>query len=150
VSPVCVSTTSSVPTRATVTTTGARSASVGAHAVPDARTSERPARPSIRSDPAPARTLRLVASPIDNSAPRDGVSSHDQPPTDTTHPDEPATRTGTRDRRILYHAAAIHHALGNDQEARDLIETALDGHPTFDLVNAPAARALGHALGVDS
>ncbi|MDA1091760.1 MAG: tetratricopeptide repeat protein [Acidobacteria bacterium] len=61
-----------------------------------------------------------------------------------------ALRTGTRDRRVLYHAAAIHHALGNEHEARRLIETALDGHPTFDLVNAPAARALGRALGVDS
>ena len=58
-----------------------------------------------------------------------------------------ALRTGARDRRILYHAAAIRHALGDDDAARELLERALDGHPTFDLVNAPAARALRHALG---
>jgi tetratricopeptide (TPR) repeat protein len=58
-----------------------------------------------------------------------------------------ALRTGTRDRRILYHAAAIRHALGDDDTARELVDRALDGHPTFDLVNAPAARALQAALG---
>ena len=58
-----------------------------------------------------------------------------------------ALRTGTRDRRILYHAAAIKHALGDDAAARELLDRALDGHPTFDLVNAPAARALRDALG---
>ena len=57
-----------------------------------------------------------------------------------------ALRTGTRDRRILYHAAAIRHALDDDDAARELLDRALDGHPTFDLVNAPAARALRDAL----
>lgn len=57
-----------------------------------------------------------------------------------------ALRTGTRDRRILYHAAAIKHALGEDDAARELLDRALDGHPTFDLVNAPAARVLRDAL----
>ena len=57
-----------------------------------------------------------------------------------------ALRTGTRDRRILYHAAAIRHAMGDDAGAREVLDQALDGHPTFDLVNAPAARALRKAL----
>ena len=59
-----------------------------------------------------------------------------------------ALRTGTRDRRVLYHAAAIQHALGDEPAARSLVEAALDGHPTFDLVNAPAARALRDELSV--
>ena len=49
-----------------------------------------------------------------------------------------ALRTGTRDRGILYHAAAIQHARGRDARARTLLDDALDGHATFDLVNAPA------------
>ncbi len=57
-----------------------------------------------------------------------------------------ARRTGTADRRILYHAAAIEHAAGNDQEARVLLERALNGHPSFDVIIAPAARALAHRL----
>ena len=57
-----------------------------------------------------------------------------------------ALRTGTRDRRILYHAAAIRHALGDHDDARRLVDRALDGHPTFDLVNAPAARVLRDEL----
>ena len=58
-----------------------------------------------------------------------------------------ARRTGTADRRILYHAAAIEHALGNDQDARRLLSRALDGNPRFDLVAAPAALALSRELG---
>jgi tetratricopeptide (TPR) repeat protein len=57
-----------------------------------------------------------------------------------------ALRTGTQDRRILYHSAAIRLALGDEANARMLLDRALDGHPTFDLVNAPAARALRDAL----
>jgi tetratricopeptide (TPR) repeat protein len=57
-----------------------------------------------------------------------------------------ALRTGTQDRRILYHAGAIRLALGDEANARMLLDRALDGHPTFDLVNAPAARALRDAL----
>jgi len=49
---------------------------------------------------------------------------------------------------VLYHAAAIQHALGDEPAARSLVEAALDGHPTFDLVNAPAARALRDELSV--
>ena len=58
-----------------------------------------------------------------------------------------ALRTGTRDRRVLYHAAAIRYALGDTAYARVLVDAALDGHPTFDLVNAPGARALRDELG---
>ena len=60
---------------------------------------------------------------------------------------ERARRTGTADRRILYHAAAIEHALGNDQDARRLLSRALDGNPRFDLIAAPAALALSRELG---
>jgi tetratricopeptide (TPR) repeat protein len=53
-----------------------------------------------------------------------------------------ARRTGTRDREILYHAAAIAHARGDDRDARRLIDRALDGNHRFDLVLAPAALKL--------
>jgi tetratricopeptide (TPR) repeat protein len=53
-----------------------------------------------------------------------------------------ALRTGTRDRAILYHAAAIAAAAGDRDRARTLATRALEGHPTFDVVLAPAARAL--------
>ena len=55
-------------------------------------------------------------------------------------------RTGTCDRTLLYHAAAIRHAIGDVAEARRLVARSLDGNPRFDLVSAPAARALRHAL----
>jgi tetratricopeptide (TPR) repeat protein len=53
-----------------------------------------------------------------------------------------ALRTGSRDRAILYHAAAIAAAAGDRAKARTLVTQALDGHPTFDLVLAAEARAL--------
>jgi tetratricopeptide (TPR) repeat protein len=53
-----------------------------------------------------------------------------------------ALRTGTADRSILYHAAAIAAASGDRAAARTLVSRALDGHPSFDPVLAPAARAL--------
>lgn len=53
-----------------------------------------------------------------------------------------ARRTGTHDRRILYHAAAIAAAGGETATARTLVARALDGHPEFDLIAAPAAKAL--------
>ncbi len=55
---------------------------------------------------------------------------------------EEARRTGTRDRRILYHAAAIAAARGDEQAARRFAERAVEGHPRFDLIAAPEARAL--------
>jgi tetratricopeptide (TPR) repeat protein len=57
-----------------------------------------------------------------------------------------ALRTGTRDRALLYHAAAIKHALGDADGARTLVARSLDGNPRFDLVSAPAARALRESL----
>jgi tetratricopeptide (TPR) repeat protein len=59
-----------------------------------------------------------------------------------------ARRTGTSDRRILYHAAAIEQALGNDEDARRFVSRALDRNPRFDLVAAPAAVALAREVGV--
>jgi len=59
---------------------------------------------------------------------------------------ERARRTGTRDRRILYHAAAIAAARGDKTTARTFAARALDGHPHFDLIAAPAAKALLDSL----
>jgi tetratricopeptide (TPR) repeat protein len=58
-----------------------------------------------------------------------------------------ALRTGTRDRVILYHAAAIEHAVGNRDAAARYVGRALDGAPRFDLIAAPAAARLARALG---
>jgi len=58
-----------------------------------------------------------------------------------------ALRTGSRDRTILYHAAAIANATGNQQSARHLIDQALSGAPHFDVIVAPAAAALRASLG---
>jgi tetratricopeptide (TPR) repeat protein len=60
-----------------------------------------------------------------------------------------ALRTGSRDRAILYHAAAIAAAAGDRTRARDLVTRALDGHPTFDVALAPEARALLASLRAD-
>ncbi len=57
-----------------------------------------------------------------------------------------ALRTGTRDRALLYHAAAIKHAVGDNESARTLVARSLEGNPRFDLVCAPAARALRETL----
>ncbi|MFN8058423.1 MAG: hypothetical protein U0Q12_04610 [Vicinamibacterales bacterium] len=53
-----------------------------------------------------------------------------------------ARRTGTKNRVILYHAAAIEEAAGDRRAARRLVDAALDGHPHFDLIVAPEAAAL--------
>jgi tetratricopeptide (TPR) repeat protein len=57
-----------------------------------------------------------------------------------------ALRTGTRERSILYHAAAIHRAAGDMASARVLIGQAVDRHPEFDPIEGPAARELAKAL----
>jgi tetratricopeptide (TPR) repeat protein len=57
-----------------------------------------------------------------------------------------ARRTGSRDREILYHAAAIALASGHAGDARRLVDSALSGSPHFDLVSAPAAAALQRTL----
>jgi tetratricopeptide (TPR) repeat protein len=53
-----------------------------------------------------------------------------------------ALRTGTRDRSILYHAAAIAAGTGDRTRARALAARAIDGHPRFDPVLGPRAAAL--------
>jgi len=53
-----------------------------------------------------------------------------------------ALRTGSRDREIQYHAAAIANALGRTADARSHVDAALSGSPRFDLISAPAAVAL--------
>jgi tetratricopeptide (TPR) repeat protein len=53
-----------------------------------------------------------------------------------------ARRTGSADRTILYHAAAIAHARGDGTEARVLIDRALGGNEQFDVRAAADARAL--------
>jgi tetratricopeptide (TPR) repeat protein len=57
-----------------------------------------------------------------------------------------ALRTGTRDREIRFHAAAIERATGHLAAAKRLASDALAGSPHFDLVAAPAAAALLHSL----
>jgi predicted Zn-dependent protease len=57
-----------------------------------------------------------------------------------------ALRTGSRDRRIRYHAAAIAAVRGDDADARRYLGEALSGAPRFDLIAAPAAQALRHSL----
>lgn len=57
-----------------------------------------------------------------------------------------ALRTGSRDRILRYHAAAIAQAAGDLAAARAYIAEALDGSPRFDLIAAPAAQALRQAL----
>ncbi len=57
-----------------------------------------------------------------------------------------AMRTGTRDRRILYHAAAIRNAVGDKEAARTLAARAIEGHPRFDPLIAPEAANLLHTL----
>ena len=51
-----------------------------------------------------------------------------------------ALRTGTRDRHILYHAAAVNHALGNAAAAYVHLQRALDGSPNFDPIVSRAAQ----------
>jgi tetratricopeptide (TPR) repeat protein len=57
-----------------------------------------------------------------------------------------AQRTNTRDRTILYHAAAIAQATGDRQTASTLLTRALESNPKFDLTSAPAARDLQKQL----
>jgi tetratricopeptide (TPR) repeat protein len=57
-----------------------------------------------------------------------------------------ATRTGTRDRIIRYHEAAIARALGHMDQAQRLVTQSLDRSPRFDLVAAPAAARLKRDL----
>jgi len=58
-----------------------------------------------------------------------------------------ALRTGTRDRIVLYHAAAIEHAAGHRDAAIHLAAQSLENAPRFDLIAAPAAAALARTIG---
>lgn len=53
-----------------------------------------------------------------------------------------ALRTGTCDRTILYHAAAIASAAGDRTRARTFAARAVDGHPQFDPLLGPEAQKL--------
>jgi tetratricopeptide (TPR) repeat protein len=53
-----------------------------------------------------------------------------------------ATRLGTKDARLLYHAGAIRAAAGHVQDGRKLVEKALDLNPHFDPVGEKEARQL--------
>jgi tetratricopeptide (TPR) repeat protein len=53
-----------------------------------------------------------------------------------------ATRLGTKDARLLYHAGAIRVAAGHVQDGRKLVQRALDLNPHFDPVGEKEAREL--------
>jgi hypothetical protein len=57
-----------------------------------------------------------------------------------------ALRTGTRDPRLLYHGAAIHAARGDRSAARRLLDRMPAPDVPFDILAAPAARALRASL----
>lgn len=57
-----------------------------------------------------------------------------------------ALRMGTRDAMLLYHAAAIEHALGDDSAARRDLRRALEINPHFHPTQARAARTLLDSL----
>ena len=58
-----------------------------------------------------------------------------------------ALSTGTRDRVIRYHAAAIAQATGDEVAARRFVDEALASAPRFDLIAAPEALVLRRTLG---
>jgi tetratricopeptide (TPR) repeat protein len=51
-----------------------------------------------------------------------------------------ASRLGTRDARIMYHAGMIEHALGNQRKAAEHLQLALNINPSFDVLQAEVAR----------
>jgi tetratricopeptide (TPR) repeat protein len=62
------------------------------------------------------------------------------------HAADAALRTGTRDARILYHGAAIYAACGDRAGARRLLDRILAPAVPFDILAAPAVRALRASL----
>ncbi len=62
---------------------------------------------------------------------------------------EAALRTGTRDLRIVYHAAAIRQALGDASAARELLARVELPIVELDVLVAPQARALAATLGTN-
>ncbi|HEU0294944.1 MAG TPA: tetratricopeptide repeat protein [Anaerolineales bacterium] len=59
---------------------------------------------------------------------------------------EQALALGTQDARLYYHAGLIAHALHQDQQAREYLETALSINPHFSILDAEHARASLEAL----
>src|SRR6185436_8872252 len=53
---------------------------------------------------------------------------------------EQATRLGTRDARIFYHAGLIYDALGDQRRASRYLKLALNVDPSFDLLQAAVAK----------
>ncbi|MGQ0826679.1 MAG: tetratricopeptide repeat protein [Actinomycetota bacterium] len=60
---------------------------------------------------------------------------------------ERALADGIADAGVWYHAAEIYAASGDDERARDALETALEISPKFDLYEAAGARTLAERLG---
>jgi hypothetical protein len=59
---------------------------------------------------------------------------------------ERALRTGSRDARLLYHAAAIDHAPGRDEHARLLMSRLPGGTAVLEPAIAAGVRALSREL----
>lgn len=57
-----------------------------------------------------------------------------------------ATRLGTNDARILYHAGMIEKAKGNMRKAKELLSRSLKTNPRFDLLQAENAEAALEAI----
>jgi len=58
-----------------------------------------------------------------------------------------ALAVGTRDADLFFHGGVIAHAVGDEDQARSLLEAALAINPAFDPVDAPAAETLLADLG---
>jgi tetratricopeptide (TPR) repeat protein len=61
-----------------------------------------------------------------------------------------ALRTGTGDRRILYHAAAIANARGESAKARDLLQRVIENGAPLDLAIASDVQLLAKRIGARS
>jgi tetratricopeptide (TPR) repeat protein len=59
-----------------------------------------------------------------------------------------ATRLGTRDARILYHAGLIYNELGDRRKAAEYLRLALEMNTSFDLLQADTAHRVLNAINV--
>ena len=57
-----------------------------------------------------------------------------------------ALRLGTQDARLFYHAGMIEQALGNRRNAVKYLQFALKINPSFDILQAEAARQTLRAI----
>jgi len=62
---------------------------------------------------------------------------------------EQALRTGTSDAQVLFHAASIFDAVGEQERATDLLQQSAESNPWFSLGRQAEAVELGARLGVD-